>query len=107
MFWHSRVGVFLASLSVGRDIEANRKSREDFLYLVQVAADNGWQEYRTPSFFQTEVMDMTCGFNDHALMRFYETLKDAVDPNGILSAGRYGIWPEHLREEKAPWHRRG
>ena len=107
MFWHARVGVFLASLSVGRDLEANRKARDDFLYLVQVAADEGWQEYRTPSFFQTEVMDMTAGFNDHALMRFFETLKDAVDPNGILSAGRYGIWPAHLREEKAPWHRRG
>jgi 4-cresol dehydrogenase (hydroxylating) len=25
-------------------------------------------------------------------------LKDAVDPNGILSAGRYGIWPKHLRK---------
>jgi hypothetical protein len=28
-------------------------------------------------------------------------VKDAVDPNGILSAGRYGIWPKHLREQKA------
>ena len=25
------------------------------------------------------------------------TLKDAIDPNGILSAGRYDIWPKHLR----------
>jgi 4-cresol dehydrogenase (hydroxylating) len=39
-------------------------------------------------------------FNNHALQRFHETLKDAVDPNGILSAGRYAIWPKHLREEK-------
>jgi hypothetical protein len=23
--------------------------------------------------------------------------KDAVDPNRILAAGRYGIWPKHLR----------
>jgi 4-cresol dehydrogenase (hydroxylating) len=36
-------------------------------------------------------------FNNNALLRFQERLKDAVDPNGILSAGRYGIWPKHLR----------
>jgi 4-cresol dehydrogenase (hydroxylating) len=31
------------------------------------------------------------------LHRFHETLKDAIDPNGILSAGRYNIWPKTLR----------
>ena len=25
-------------------------------------------------------------------------IKDAVDPNGILSPGRYGVWPKHLRK---------
>jgi 4-cresol dehydrogenase (hydroxylating) len=38
-------------------------------------------------------------FNNHALQRFHATLKDAIDPNGILSAGRYDIWPKHLREK--------
>jgi FAD/FMN-containing dehydrogenase len=33
------------------------------------------------------------------LIRFHEALKDAVDPNGILSPGRYGIWPKHLRNK--------
>jgi hypothetical protein len=46
------------------------------------------------------VMD-TYSFNNHALRRFHETVKDAVDPNGIISAGRYGIWPKHLRGNKA------
>ena len=36
-----------------------------------------------------------------ALLRFHETVKDAVDPSGILSAGRYGIWPKHLRKARA------
>jgi len=36
--------------------------------------------------------------NNHALLRFHETVKDAIDPNGILSPGRYGIWPRHLRK---------
>jgi hypothetical protein len=58
-------------------------------------------------------------FNDHAYRRFVERIKvglrgrtrmvaltisqDAVDPNGILSPGKQGIWPERYREfrEKA------
>jgi 4-cresol dehydrogenase (hydroxylating) len=38
-------------------------------------------------------------FNDHAMRRFHETLKDAVDPNGILSPGKSGIWPRRLRTD--------
>ncbi len=55
--------------------------------------------YRTHTAFMDEVMD-TYSYNDHALPRLHQTLKDALDPNGILSAGRYGIWPKHLREKK-------
>jgi 4-cresol dehydrogenase (hydroxylating) len=36
-------------------------------------------------------------FNDHAFRRFNETLKDALDPNGILLPGKQGIWPRHMR----------
>jgi 4-cresol dehydrogenase (hydroxylating) len=39
-------------------------------------------------------------FNNHAAMRVNETLKDALDPEGILSAGKQGIWPKRLREAK-------
>ena len=46
-------------------------------------AEHGWGEYRTPPAYQEAVMS-TYSFNDHALRRFHETLKDAVDPNGIL-----------------------
>ena len=59
--------------------------------------EHGWAEYRTPPAYQEAVMS-TYSFNNHALRRFHETLKDAVDPNGILAAGRYGIWPKHLRK---------
>jgi len=37
-------------------------------------------------------------FNDHAYRRFVETIKDALDPNGILSPGKQGIWPKRFRE---------
>jgi 4-cresol dehydrogenase (hydroxylating) flavoprotein subunit len=39
-------------------------------------------------------------FNDHSAMRTYELLKDALDPNGLLSPGKQGIWPKALREAK-------
>ena len=39
-------------------------------------------------------------FNDHAAMRVNERLKDALDPHGILSPGKQGIWPEALRKAR-------
>jgi 4-cresol dehydrogenase (hydroxylating) len=45
------------------------------------------------------IMD-TYSYNDHALRDFLGTIKDAVDPNGIMSPGRYAIWPRHLRDHK-------
>lgn len=32
-------------------------------------------------------------FNDGALLRLAQTVKDALDPNGVLSPGKQGIWP--------------
>jgi 4-cresol dehydrogenase (hydroxylating) len=37
-------------------------------------------------------------FNNNILRRVNERIKDALDPNGILSVGRYGVWPKRLRE---------
>lgn len=94
-FWE-RSFLFLFGFPVTRDVERNKKTRAAFTQLVRIAADHGWGEYRTAPAYQDLIMS-TYSFNNHALLRFLERLKDAVDPNGILSAGRYGIWPKHLR----------
>ena len=81
------------------DIETNKKNRAAFKRVIQIAAEHGWGEYRTAPAYQDAVMD-TYSFNNHSLLRFHETLKDAVDPNGILSPGKQGIWPASYREAR-------
>ncbi|OAA65567.1 Vanillyl-alcohol oxidase, C-terminal subdomain 1 [Niveomyces insectorum RCEF 264] len=64
--------------------------------LVEDAAALGYGEYRT----HLALMDQVAGtykWNDGALMKFHETLKDALDPRGILAPGRCGIWPKRYR----------
>ena len=95
-FWE-RSFLFLFGFPVTHDVEKNKKTRAAFRQLVQIAAEHGFGEYRTAPAYQELIMN-TYSFNNHALRRFHERLKDAIDPNGILSAGRYGIWPKHLRD---------
>lgn len=90
--------LFVIGLPVTEDPALNAKLVSALRELIAIAAERGWAEYRTPVIFQDQVMKVY-SYNDNALLRFHETLKDAVDPKGILSPGRYGIWPKHLREK--------
>ena len=48
------------------------------------------------------LMDQIAGtydWNDGALGKFNERLKDALDPNGILAAGKSGVWPRRYRNK--------
>jgi FAD/FMN-containing dehydrogenase len=94
--YYRRALVLLFGLPTSHDIEQNRESRLIFDRLVEVSAENGWGEYRTHVAFMDRVAE-AYSFNNHALRRFHETLKDAVDPNGILSPGKSGIWPRRMR----------
>jgi (+)-pinoresinol hydroxylase len=96
-FWE-RAFIFILATPVTEDPAVNKHYREGFKKLIEVGGQHGWGEYRTAPVFQHDVMNVY-SFNDHALHRLHETLKDAIDPNGILSAGRYDIWPQHLRKK--------
>ncbi|MGH1554662.1 FAD-linked oxidase C-terminal domain-containing protein [Streptomyces sp. L7] len=74
--------------------------REIYPKALAACADAGYGLYRTHVHFMDDVMD-TYSYNDHVMRRFLETIKDAVDKNGILSPGKSGIWPRPLREERS------
>lgn len=94
-YWE-RAFIFIFGFPVTTDVETNRRNRAAFHQLIELAGQHGWGEYRTAPAYQDAVMDVY-SFNNHALRHFHETIKDAIDPNGIISPGRYGIWPKHLR----------
>jgi 4-cresol dehydrogenase (hydroxylating) len=98
--FHWRSFIMFHGLPVTRDPKVNAKTRAAYQRVLEVAAEHGWGFYRTHIAFMDKVVD-TYSYNNHALHRLHETVKDALDPNGILSAGRYGIWPKHLRREKS------
>ncbi|KAH9207845.1 hypothetical protein DL95DRAFT_313009 [Leptodontidium sp. 2 PMI_412] len=60
--------------------------------LLAAAKKSGFANYRS----HVQHMDTVQGmydFNDHIYRRFVETLKNALDPQGILAPGKQGIWP--------------
>ncbi|MGX7895934.1 FAD-binding oxidoreductase [Tsuneonella sp. HG222] len=72
--------------------DAQMTAKVDLLLrkLVSEAAKQGFTEYRA----HIEYMDLvasTFDYNDQALRRLNERVKDALDPNGIIAPGKSGI----------------
>jgi hypothetical protein len=68
--------------------------------LIDDCAAYGWGEYRT----HLALMDHIAGtysWNDSALMKLSETVKNSLDPNGILSPGKNGVWG--AKYDKKTW----
>jgi 4-cresol dehydrogenase (hydroxylating) len=100
MSYHWRAFIMFQSINLIRDPAQLAKARSLYEQVIKVSSAHGWGIYRAHAAFMDTVMDQY-SYNDHALMRLNETLKDALDPNGILAAGRYGIWPKQLRKGRA------
>ncbi|KAI2604813.1 vanillyl alcohol oxidase [Hypoxylon fragiforme] len=78
------------------DPEAKVRAIKLMREMITECAALGFGEYRTHLLFADQVAS-TYNWNNSALMTFNETLKDALDPNGILAPGRNGIWPKQFR----------
>ena len=92
--------------------EQRKKAHKLITLLIDDCAKEGYGEYRTHLGTYTLIsriltpglMDQIMGtynWNDGALLKFNEVLKDAIDPNGILMPGKSGVWPQQYREERA------
>lgn len=77
---------------------ADMMGRVDAMFraLVADASAHHYGEYRTHIDYMDLVAD-SYDFNDKAMLRLNERVKDALDPNGIIAPGKSGIWPKGKR----------
>jgi 4-cresol dehydrogenase (hydroxylating) len=78
------------------DEEQTERVYAAYAEMVREVARHGYIPYRT----NLQNMDLVAdqlSFGDHALRRFNEAIKDALDPKGVLAPGKQGIWPAGLR----------
>lgn len=84
-----------------RDEDAVRRAFALGRILVRELGALGYGDCR-PHLEFMELAAEQFAFNDHAYRRFVTRLKDAIDPVGVLSPGRYGIWPSAAHATVAP-----
>jgi hypothetical protein len=83
-----------------KDPDSKRRAHQLIKTLIDDAAKEGWGEYRTHLALMDQIAN-TYNFNDNAQMKLTETIKNALDPKGILAPGKNGIWPKSY--DKKAW----
>lgn len=95
---NDRSAMIVSAMSFDRGNEEHVKATFDTVrQLIVELGEQGYGEYRA----HLDVMDLAAeqySYGDHAYRRFTESIKNAVDPKGILSPGRHGVWPEKYRK---------
>ena len=83
-----------------KDPNSRRRAHWLITTLIDDAAKQGWGEYRTHLSVMDQIAD-TYNFNDSAQMKLNDKIKAALDPKGIISPGKNGVWPKQYN--KADW----
>jgi 4-cresol dehydrogenase (hydroxylating) len=83
-----------------QDAEQAKRARALGAALIENAAKNRLGGYRA-HISEMDLVAAQFDFDEHAALRTVQRLKDALDPDGILSPGKQGIWPKALRDRKA------
>ena len=76
-----------------KDAAQRRRAQWLMQNMIDDCAARGWGEYRTHLGLMDQI-SQTYNFNDNANMKLNETIKNALDPKGILAPGKNGVWPK-------------
>jgi 4-cresol dehydrogenase (hydroxylating) len=71
--------------------EEAQKCDDLYRILAEDAVKQGYSEYRTHVAYMDLIADHF-DYNDSALRKYVDLLKDVTDPKGVLSPGKQGIW---------------
>ena len=82
------------------DPEQKQRAHQLVRVLIDECAKHGWGEYRTHLALMDQIAE-TYNFNDNIQMKFNEKIKNALDPKGILSPGKSGVWPKQY--DRSAW----
>lgn len=87
MVANPRTAIVLLSIFYDKsNKEETSRAEELYFTLGKVTQEEGFQQYRTSTLYMDKVFS-----NAPEFLKFCQTLKSAIDPNGIMAPGKYGI----------------